>query len=203
MTLKQCNLPNGWTNHTVVADSSGTFHILYDDDPPLNLYYVWFKDGALGDATPLVVGDERSAGPVMSIDSYDRLYATFQDPRTGKVRGYLIMRDPASGVWTHEIDMIGHDYETNRFQNRPLPDGRLAVVWTDWRDPSRGLYCKVFDPFLTEEEIQAIPDEEIDAAFSAQKNQTRMCMSPDGTLHLVWSDERSGHWQLYYSTCTP
>ena len=31
MTLKECNLPDGWTNHTVVADSLGIFHILYID----------------------------------------------------------------------------------------------------------------------------------------------------------------------------
>ena len=46
-------------------------------------------------------------------------------------------------------------------------------------------------------------DDEIDAISDAMKNQTRLCVDQNGTLHLVWSDLREGHCQLFYSTCTP
>jgi hypothetical protein len=141
---------------------------------------------------------------MLAIDGSDRLYLVFGDTRFGASRGFFKMRDPSTGTWTEDIDLMGFYHKSNRFRIEILPDTRIAITWTDYRDSSRGLYSKVFDPFLSEEEIQAIPDDEIDAMSSAPKNMTRMCMGTDGTLHLAWSDRRSGdHEQLYYSRCTP
>ena len=139
----------------------------------------------------------------MAINSEDRIFITYEDNRTGSLRGYLRVRDPLSGEWNEEKDLTGHNYYMDRFQNEPLPSGQIAVIWTDRRDGFRGLYSKTFDPFLSEAEIQGITDDEIDAISDAMKNQTRLCVDQNGTLHLVWSDLREDHWQLFYSTCTP
>jgi len=203
LTLHDCYLPSGWINVSVVADSTNTFHMTFCEGAEMNLLYRKFQDGVLGSYTALVSGPWRTQGGAMSIDSDDRIYVTFEDNRSGSLQGYSTVRNPGDGTWTEEVDLIGHNYNMNRFQNEPLPDGTIAVVWTDWRDGSRGLYSKVFDPFLSEAEIQDTLDDEIDSGSSGIKNQTRLCVDQYGTLHLVWSDDRSGHWQLFYSRCTP
>jgi len=204
MEFAQCYLPNSWIDPSVVADSSGVFHFVYCDNDPSDVFYFQFSNGWTSPRVTLIDGPQTSCNGRLSIDSNDRIYMTFEDDRTGGRRGWLMMRDPVTGGWTPEIDMVGYNHANNRYQNIPLPDGRLAVVWTDWRDETRGLYSKVFDPFLSEAQIQAIPDDEIDAFYSELKNQTRLCLDQNGTLHLVWSDHRAeDHWQLIYSTCTP
>ena len=203
MVFQTLYLPNGWNNTTVVADSKSVFHLVFNDGDPENLIYRQFDHGVLSDPETIIDGFWKSSGPILSIDPENNLFCSFEDARTGVRRGYLKIRDYASGQWLPEKDIIGHDYATDRFQNAVLPDGRLAVIWTDYREAHRSLFSKVFDPYLSAIEIQSIPDDEIDAPFTAQKNQTRLCLDNSGTLHLVWSDERSTHFQLYYSQCTP
>jgi hypothetical protein len=198
-----CDLPENWINPAVVADSSNAFHITYTYNTPADIYYLSFANGVLSQPQEIIGGPQKSVAGNLSIDSNDKIYMTFEDDRTGSLRGYLTMRDPVTGVWSPEIDISGYNHQNNRYQNEPLPGGRLGVVWTDWRDDTRGLYSKVFDPMLSQDDILAIPDEEIDGLFTDIKNQTRLCADQNGTLHLVWSDIRSGHWQLYYSKCTP
>lgn len=196
-------LEYNWLDATVVADSSSVFHVVFTGDTPANLYYIQFADGIISDAEKISFTEYESSTAFMSIDAEDRLYITYEDVSEGR-RGYFKMRNPVTGTWTDEIDLVGYRHYNNRYQNVPLFDGRLAVVWTDRRDKTRGLYSKVIDPFMTEDEIQAIADDEVDAPFIEPKNQTRLCLDLNGTLHLVWSDHRSeDHWQLFYSTCTP
>ncbi|MCX6644829.1 MAG: hypothetical protein NTY09_00505, partial [bacterium] len=203
ITFATCDLPNNWVNPAVVVDSSNVFHIAYTFNTPADMYYLSFTNGVLSQPQEIIGGPQISVAGNLSIDSNDKIYLTFEDDRTGSLRGYLTMRDPVTGVWSPEIDVSGYNHQNNRYQNEPLPGGRLGVVWTDWRDDTRGLYAKVFDPMLSQAEILEIPDEEIDGLFTEPKNQTHLCTDQDGTMHLVWSDFRSGHWQLYYSKCTP
>ena len=203
MNFASSDLVIDWVDPAVVADSSSVFHITYTRNTPADIYYLTFTDGALSQSQEIIGGPQRSAAGNLTIDSYDRIYMTFEDDRTGSRRGYLTMRDPVTSEWCPEIDISGYNHMNNRYQNEPLPDGRLGVVWTDYRDGTRGLYSKVFDPMSSQDEILSIPDEEIDGLYSEAKNQTRLCVDQNGTLHLVWSDFRSGHWQLFYSTCTP
>jgi len=204
MNLKTCYLPHGWVSPTVVADSNSIFHIVHCDDDPMDLHYRQFDHGSLGSDQTIVSGNWKSTGPVLSIDATDRLYLTFQDTRTGSRRGYFMMRDPLSGLWTSEIDIVGYNHANIRYQNFLLPDGRLAVNWIDYRLGERRLYSKVFDPYLSESEVQALPDDELDAIIHTIKNQNRFYMDEYGTLHCVWNDYRAGNWwQLVYSHCTP
>jgi len=204
MTLATCYLPTGWTNACVTVDPDSTYHIAYQNDEPPNLYYMTFVGGAITLEQPLVIADWRSVVPNLSADETGRIYMIFQDSRAGTSRGYFMMRDPISGEWTEEIDLVGFNHSNTRYQHVLLPDGRLAVVWTDLRDGTRGLYSKVFDPFMSEDEIQSIPDDEVDAPYSDPKNQTRLCVDEWGTLHLVWTDSRpENDMHLYYSQCTP
>jgi len=204
MTLETCYLPTSWTNHHVVVDSENNYHIIYQDQEPPDLYHMVFSNGGIVSNEPFVNGNWRSISATGSIDQNDRIYVTFSDDRDGVYRGFFTMRDPDTGLWTDPIDMVGFNHFNTRYQNEILPDGRLAVVWTDWRDNTLGLYSKVFDPFSNQDTIQDIPDDEIDAMFDANKNQTRLCVDENGTLHLVWTDSRDeDHVMLYYSTCTP
>lgn len=204
MTLKTTYLPTSWITPTVVADSNNVYHIVYEDGEPTDLYYMQFDQGIVILDELIVDEIKNSHSPMLAIGGSDRLYLVFGDTRFGASRGFFKMRDPFTGIWTEDIDLMGFNHKSNRFRIEILPDTRVAITWTDFRDTTRGLYSKIFDPYLSEEEIQAIPDDEIDAPFSAPKNMTRMCMGVDGTLHLVWSDRRPGdHEQLYYSRCTP
>jgi hypothetical protein len=203
--LDNCNLPASWINPTLVADSLNTFHIIYSDSCPANLYYMQF---AGNDTTAreciACSGDYLSTQAFASIDDDDRIYITFEDDRTKARRGFFSTRDPETGQWSTPLDTVGYNHTNNRYQNAPVPGDRIAIVWTDHRDGTRGLYSKILDFNAAEDEIQGIPDDEVDAAFSELKNQTRLCVDSNGTLHLVWSDHRSeDHWQLFYSTCTP
>jgi hypothetical protein len=203
MTFATTNMTDYWINPTVVADSSGVFHIAYCSDNVADLVYLQFDHGVLSSPEMIVEGPNKSVVPIFSIHSDDRIYMTFEDNRTGDDRGWFKSRDPLTGTWSDEIDMVGHCYVTSRYQNCALPDGRVATAWTDFRDSHRGLYSKVFDYSMSAEEVQSTPDDEIDAPFNPDKFQTRLCVDQQGTLHLVWSDYRSGHWQLFYSRCTP
>jgi len=205
MTLSSGNLPEGWIDPAVVADSSSIFHICYCMGDDQDLYYMRFDHGVPSAPELVEGGPNQSGATVMTIDSLDRIYAVFMDNRLGKMQGYFKMRDPVSGQWSDEVDFIGHNYECRRFVIQLLPDGRLGVVWTDFRDLyGRSLFSKTFDPFLPEIDIQQIPDGEIDEDFTAQKVQVWLTADPSGALHLIWSDLRDiTHFQLYYSTCTP
>jgi hypothetical protein len=203
MTFATCNLPDNWIDPAVVADSSNVFHITYTNNTPADIYYLSFAHGALSEPQEIIGGPQSSMTGNLTINSNDRIYLTFEDDRTGSIRGYFTMREPATGEWSDEIDISGYNHINGRYQNAPLPDGRLAVVWTDWRDNTRGLYSKIFDPLLSQGQILSLPDEEIDGLYAEMKNQTRLCADQNGTLALVWSDLRSGHWQLYYAECTP
>jgi hypothetical protein len=164
-----------------------------------------FAEGAATEPECVACSDDYlSTQAFSSINDQDRIYVTFEDDRTGARRGFFSQRIPTEAHWSSPIDTVGYNHINNRYQNAPLPGDRAAIVWTDQRDGTRGLYSKVFDQSATELEIQAIPDDEVDSAFSALKNQTRLCVDHNGTLHLVWSDYRDDtHWQLFYSTCTP
>jgi len=203
MTLKTCYLPDGWLDPNAVADSSSVYHILYCSGGDIDLYYMSFDHGIAGAPELLVGGENHSAAADLTIDSQDRIYAVFEDNREGANQCYLKMRDPSTGIWTEEKNLIGHNYDCCRIQVGLLQDGRVACIWKDYRNASKGLYSKVFDPFLSEADIQALPDDELDYLSGADKNQTWMTVDPGGTLHAAWSDLRSGHWELYYSTCTP
>lgn len=205
MKLAYCYIPNGWTSQTVVADSLSVFHIIYGDGEPQDLKYFQFDHGIQSNIEAIVTGDWNSHAPISSIDSQDNIFLTFTDSRYGGNRGFLILRDSMTGGWSEPKDMLGTDHWCRRYQHTSMPDGRLAVVWIDNRCGVRGVYSKVFDPHLSEDEIQATPDDSVDTFINTEeKNQTRLCLDPWGTLHLVWADYRSGdHWQLFYSKCTP
>jgi len=205
MTLSSGSLPDGWVNPNVVADSSSVFHICFNNGVDMDLYYMQFDHGIASQHELLQGGPNRSAVADMTIDSLDRIYVVFVDNRLGNNQGYLMMRDPVTGLWSDELDFIGHNYESRRFIMRLLPDGRLGIVWTDFRDwYGRSLFAKTFDPFMSEVEIQEIPDEEIDAGFTAEKEQLWLTGDSSGTLYVIWSDLRDPtHFQLYYSKCTP
>jgi hypothetical protein len=203
MILWNCDLPDGWVSPAMVADSSSVFHICYADGSDLDLYYMRFDHGSTSPPELVVWGPGRAGTPVMSIDPDNFIYTTFVDTTVGWEQGFLTIRSPLSGTWSEPVNLIGHNYSCKRFENQILPDGRMTIVWTDVKQSARSLYTKVFNPFLSESEIQELPDDEVDAPFIEQKNQSRMVADPNGTLRLAWSDSRSGHWQIYYSECTP
>jgi len=202
--FNNCYTPRSWVNGTVEADTNSIFHVMYRADDPPNIYYFQFDHGFSSPDEAVVYGDWRSVGVRLSLDESNRIYFTFMDERYGAPHGFFMMRDPLTGTWTEPKDMVGFDHTNTRYQNLVLPDGRLTVVWTDFRDGTRGLYSKYFDPSLPETVIQGMPDDEIDAPYSAGKNQTRLCMDSSGTLHLAWTDFRvEGEYRVYYSQCTP
>ncbi len=134
----------------------------------------------------------------------DHLYMVENNSRNRRVR--IWSSDDLGLSWSEEFVMQQHERHFPRDLSHVEIDGTWVVVYAahpnndmDEQDPNENTeiyWLRTDDAGVTWEGEAAITD------HVAPSIQPAMAMTPDGVIHVVWSDRRNGEFQLHHSEST-
>jgi hypothetical protein len=177
-----------------VAVSGSVVHVVWydsrDGDP--ELYYKRSSDGGLnwGTDTRLTLNLGPSIEPSISV-SGSILHVVWREFRDDNWEIYYKQSTNGGLSWDPDVRLTIND-GISQYPNVSATDSIVHVVWQDQRDGNWEIYHKrSSDEGLTW------------SADSRVTNDSSSSFSPSAvingsTLHVVWTDDRDGNWEIYY-----
>ena len=211
------------TRCSIDVDSYGNTHIVCheyrnasgDIDTNYGIHYfklnsdgtVVLKDNRLSIASKL-------SWPVVRVDSEDRVHVVFDDTRYNDAGFSDIIYTMLDSNGTTLIDDVtitpSSDSETTPVDSREPAmtidfHNILHIIWMDNRDGYYGIYYTMLDPnnytaenpLPLEEQITLVQDMKL-TSYNTGSQAPSISIDSNSNLHLVWQDERSGSWELFY-----
>ncbi len=188
--------PNPCRN--IVADGRGNIHVVWSSSiPRWRVYYRRHEGSSWLPETLLVTGVDvhRSQFSSLAVDTSDNLHLVFEDNRTigSWVCDRMFYKKWDRAAWSRDTNLT----DTSPYQYPSLAvdsTNKLHVVYSQVTYPAR-LYYKRFNGLFWERETLLARLKGGDA-----KSWARPVIVPDlkGNLHLVWADDTTGNYELYY-----
>ncbi len=171
---------------TVYFDGSGS----YDPDGLL----VIDKNIQVNDAS----GSQWQSPPSIGADSSGDIYVVWEDYRTGGFDIYSSHKAYDESVFSTNV-LVNDDVIPAK-QSRPClaaePSGKLHVVWEDFRNKNWDVYyANSTDGGLSFGANLLVTTQSTDD----WQNDPSVAVDFQGTVHVVWEDNRDGNWSIYYA----
>jgi hypothetical protein len=198
-------------NPCLALDHRGALHVFWEDftDPGGNIVHrERLADGTWLPADTVSPAEGVSRDPVAAVDAFNRVHVVWVDGRTGKREIMQAVLTPGQGWSDGEIVSPNSDGPDEPCVAADSL-GAVHVVWRD-RDPTvtNGYSFQIIYVRLGPESSEPHPVRLVDQVSVSQS--PFIMAAPDGTLHLVWSDDRlskigtrSGFFDIYYKRYLP
>lgn len=110
--------------------------------------------------------------------------------------------DP-DGLISIGANIVVNDDSGSQWQTPPSigidPSGNVYAVWEDYRSGGFDIYASHMahggSSFATNVKIN-------DDVNPNKQSRPELAVGDDGSVHVVWEDERSGNWDIYYANST-
>lgn len=198
-------------NACVAMDHEGRLHVVWEDITAGEVegeivHRVQDTDGTWGDPEYLFPAPGFSRHPAVTVDSMDRVQVVWEDGRQGIQRLLHAVAPAGGGAWSgpHNLSVNGVFPEDASLAADGM--GGVYVVWSDrgTTDITRFsydiLFCHIEDPFQPPPPVAVV-----DHVSSSRR--PFIDAAPDGTLHLVWLDDRNSgsleYSEVYYKRYLP
>ena len=184
-----------------VSVDGSTVHVLWYDarDGNYEIYYKRSTDGGLswGADTRLTNNSAASWHPCVS-DIGPVVYAVWEDLRNGFSNIYYKRSIDAGLTWGADIALTNI---LNSYSGSPsvfaASNYSPYVVWEDYRDGNMEIYYKHSpDGGLTWASDVRLTNN------SASSSSSSIAVSGNSFIHVVWSDNRDGNYEIYYKRST-
>jgi len=212
------------TRCSIDVDSEGNTHIVCHEyrnasgslDTNYGIHYIKLDpSGAVVMRKNRISIASQLSRPKIRIDSQDRLHVVFDDTRYNAAGFSDIIYTMLDRNGTTLIDDVTltppSDDEKEIVDSREpavitdLHDN-LHIIWMDNRHGSYGIYYTMLDPsnhtannsLPFEEQITLIQDVRLTGSVSGSQSPN-INIDYQSNLHLVWQDERSGSWEVFYT----
>lgn len=210
------------TRCSLDVDSEANTHIAYHEfrnatgnlDTNYGVHYIKLNE------TGVVVMDSRRLSiasamtvPELCIDSEDFVHVVFDDTRynVGNASDVIYTMLDSNGTTLIDDVTITPVSEASEVDSRePViaidSHNNLHIIWMDDRDGFYGIYYTMLDPdnysavnpYTLEQQITLVGDMRLTGSVSGSQSPV-IGIDAKSNLHLVWQDERSGSWELFYT----
>lgn len=201
--LPPVNLSNspGTSNYPMVAvDGAGTIHVVWQDDTPGNSQVYYASKPTSGPwSTPANISESPGYArrPRLAIDRADTLHVVWGDNSGGHPQISYRSRAVGFDVWSP----VSNISNTPGYADAPTiavdSTGRLHVAWGD-NSPG------AFDIYYSSQAVGGgwsapvnLSNSELTSVLPA------LAVGPNDSLHLVWNDDSTGNWEIYYRVRAP
>jgi BNR repeat-like domain len=195
-----------WTSGTsklakIAVDSSGGLHVVWVDDTPakynFEIYYKKSTDAGTtwSTAKRLTWLEHGSLCPVLAIDPSDNLHLAWEDESPDPYEIYFKRSTDGGASWTPAKRLTF----TSGWSAQPCltidPMGHLHLVWEEATDDfvtDDLSYRASTDGGVTWRAVQRL------TWTSGSSRHPAIITDPSSNLHLFWSDQTPGNWEIYY-----
>jgi len=192
----------GYTN--VLYKDSTVYYIWDDMMVPLSVYetdyvneifyriYYWnINYGTWGNMLEATSNDLKySYSPSADIDENGTVYTAWEDLRTGIPQ--IFYKKYVNGVWT-DAKQISQSPYFAAYPSITANNGKVYIFWEDGRDKAVEIYMRII------ENDSIYPEQRITSNDGYFSYGIHSVSGSDGSVHIVWTDERDGYPQVYYS----
>jgi hypothetical protein len=198
-------------NPCVALDRMGSLHVFWEDytEPGGNIVHrERLADGTWRAPETVSAAPGLSRDPVAAVDAFDRVHVVWVDGRSDRREIMHAVLAPGQDWSAGDVLSPGSDSPDEPSVTADSV-GAVHVVWRD-RDASvrNGYSSQIIYVRLGPETVDPHPVRLVD---KISISQTPFIMAaPDGTLHLVWADNRpstigirSGYFDVYYKRYLP
>ncbi len=210
MTLTQWDPDFRLTNHSfidrtdpsssqnIVTDSQGNIHVVWSAYlPRWRIYYRRYNGSIWLPETLLVTGVDviRSQFSSLAVDTNNNLHLIFEDERY--IRGFrwhgIFYKKWNGSVWspdTNLTDSLPYQYPSFSVDST----NKIYVVWSQHGYPGR-LFYKRFNGLGWEKDtVLAYLKSDVERFWA----KPVIAVDLSGYLHLFWSDDTTGNYEIYY-----
>lgn len=195
-------------NAVAVFDNDGRLHVFWQRAVSGSEdigYRVRETDGTWGDVSTVAPAPNFSRFPVAVVDAFNRVHLVWVDGRDNKQQILHTARDAAGGAWDPvQVLSVG-----GLIPDEPTVDadglGSVYVAWADRGAPnqSRLTYDILYQVLVPGGSIAPIRL----IAMGGVSVSPHLEVMDDGTVHLVWMDDRVGassnYSEIYYKRFLP
>ncbi len=199
----------GGNNHSILG--AGNSNVLYKDS---TVYYIWddrmlpvngvdyenevfyrvyywnINYGTFGSILGVTSNDLKySYCPSACMDENGTIYTVWEDLRTGIPQ--VFYKKYQDGVWS-DAKQISQSPYFAVYPSVTANNGKAYIFWEDGRDKAIEIYMREIDGDSISPEQRVTDD---DGYFSYGIHSAS---GNDGSVHIVWTDEKDGYPQVYY-----
>lgn len=207
---RDLNSSNDFSNQmypTAVFAPNGTLYVAYSDDQEIyigvhyyHVYVVWSEDYVNFSTHRRVDTSIRDAiYPSLAVGEDGTLYLTWLDKREGgKFHVYFARSEDGGVTWIGEKRVNSGGLSVDQYGPRIAVYGeKVFIVWSDQREGDFSIFMAVSydrgDTFLPERRVN-------DDLEPYSQNDPDLAVDSTGLVYIVWSDNRLGSYDIYYST---
>jgi len=162
----------------------------YENEIFYRVYYWNINYGTFGSISGVTSNDLKySYCPSACMDENGTIYTVWEDLRTGIPQ--VFYKKYQDGVWT-DAKQISQSPYFAVYPSITANNGKVYIFWEDGRDKAIEIYMREIDGDSIYPERRITHN---DGYFSYGIHST---IGDDGTVYLVWTDERDGYPQVYY-----
>ena len=177
-----------------ISVSSSNIHVVWVDDRDGNeeIYYKKSNDGGNTWNNDLRLTNNPNTSTNPSIWSYgSNIHVVWQDDRDGNYEIYYKKSNDGGNTWSNDLRLTNNPQES--FYPSIFVSGlNVHVTWTDSRDGNREIYYKnSIDGGNTW-------SQDIRLTNNPNASQNSFLFASGTKIHLIWTDDRDGNWEIYY-----
>lgn len=186
----------------IVVDSEGDVYVVWQDDSdkPSNILYATKPSGGSWSQPVNLSGfDVYARQPSLAIDSADTLHvAWYGSPIFGEGADIFYASKPRDGDWSQAVNISQSDQVSSERTSLAVgPDDTLHLVYNQQAGNGPDIF---YASKLEDGDWSAPVDITSDESISAEVS---LATDRDGGLHLAWSAEHEGNWQIIYRSRAP
>jgi PKD repeat protein len=202
----------GRANPEVAVDSDDNAHIVWNDEGDTDAYEIYYMmldgsdGGTLIDATLITEDDdEKSKRQSILVDSDDNVHIIWQDRQGDDTEIYYKKLDNDGNTLIDDTALTPDDGDKSNHPATAISGNFIHITWyEEWEgegDSSGPGYLHYMvidtDGEVEVEDVALIDDKT--AVSTTHWTMAYLDVEPDGTAHIVWCDDRTGDYEVWYT----
>jgi hypothetical protein len=196
-------------NATAALGRDGRLHVLWEDVTGGEgeiVHCVRGTDGVWSAPAAIAPAPGLSSQPRLVVDAFNRVHAVWVDNRTG-YRAILHSSAPAGGAWEPPEVLTTADEIPDEVVLAADGIGGVHAVWREQEGNARtGIYYNLVYAYLGADRTEP-PKPILLVTTLSTAHQPHLAAEADGTLHLVWLDNRTAaggsYFEIFYKRYLP
>jgi hypothetical protein len=187
------------SNSDIAVDNSGNICVVWQDYAMGNweIYYSTSSDGGATWSTPVNISKNArvSAQPAIAMDNSGNLHVVWQDNSPTHWEIYYATSTDGGATWSTPVIITGDDYISEYPDIAIDSSSNLHVVWQDGIPNSEIYYAISPDGGTSWSHLVNISRNP-----SSKSELPDITIDNDDNLHVVWDDDATSDWEIYYAT---